>query len=73
MVRLEREIVELMQRGNQRSYDPMLVSPSRRIGSKTNTGIEQAQREVVDDIFLSREKIVGLDGVAGAGKTTTLP
>jgi len=26
----------------------------------------------VDEIFLSREKIVGLDGIAGAGKTTTL-
>jgi len=26
----------------------------------------------VDDIFISREKIVGLDGIAGAGKTTTL-
>ena len=26
----------------------------------------------MDDIFVSREKIVGLDGVAGAGKTTTL-
>ncbi|MGA7849105.1 MAG: AAA family ATPase, partial [Terriglobales bacterium] len=26
----------------------------------------------VDEIFLSREKVVGLDGIAGAGKTTTL-
>jgi ATP-dependent exoDNAse (exonuclease V) alpha subunit len=34
--------------------------------------LSRAQREAVDDIFLSREKIVGLDGVAGAGKTTTL-
>jgi ATP-dependent exoDNAse (exonuclease V) alpha subunit len=34
--------------------------------------LSRAQRKAVDDIFLSREKIVGLDGVAGAGKTTTL-
>jgi ATP-dependent exoDNAse (exonuclease V) alpha subunit len=34
--------------------------------------MSRAQREAVDDIFLSREKILGLDGVAGAGKTTTL-
>ena len=27
---------------------------------------------MVDDIFVSREKIVGLDGIAGTGKTTTL-
>jgi methyl-accepting chemotaxis protein len=25
----------------------------------------------VDEIFLSREKVVGLDGIAGAGKTST--
>ena len=31
-----------------------------------------AQREAVDAVFLSREKIVGLDGIAGGGKTTTL-
>ena len=31
-----------------------------------------SQRQAVDEIFLSREKIVGLDGIAGAGKTTTL-
>jgi ATP-dependent exoDNAse (exonuclease V) alpha subunit len=34
--------------------------------------LNRDQREAVDDIFLSREKIVGLDGVAGAGKTTAL-
>lgn len=32
----------------------------------------QSQLAAVDDIFLTREKIVGVDGVAGAGKTTTL-
>ncbi len=31
-----------------------------------------AQRTVADQIFESQERIVGLDGVAGAGKTTTL-
>ena len=31
-----------------------------------------SQRQAVDEIFLSREKVVGLDGIAGAGKTTTL-
>lgn len=34
--------------------------------------LSKAQLGAVDEIFLSREKIVGLDGVAGAGKTTTL-
>ena len=31
-----------------------------------------SQLRAADDIFLAREKIVALDGVAGAGKTTTL-
>ncbi|MEO8735991.1 MAG: AAA family ATPase, partial [Edaphobacter sp.] len=34
--------------------------------------LNASQRQAVDQIFLSREKIVGLDGVAGTGKTTTL-
>jgi conjugative relaxase-like TrwC/TraI family protein len=74
MIRMEREIVGRMQSGNQRYYsDPMLVSPSLRIATEDrHTELSPAQREVVDDIFVRREKIVGLDGIAGTGKTTTL-
>ncbi|MGA7565029.1 MAG: MobF family relaxase, partial [Terriglobales bacterium] len=74
MVRMEQEIIGRMQSGNQRTYgDPMLVSPSLRIATEDHhTELSPAQREVVDDIFVSREKIVGLDGIAGSGKTTTL-
>jgi ATP-dependent exoDNAse (exonuclease V) alpha subunit len=63
-----------MQRGNQRGYDdPMLVSPQLRIWTEDqHSELSRSQRQAVDEIFLSREKIVGLDGVAGAGKTTTL-
>jgi conjugative relaxase-like TrwC/TraI family protein len=74
MMRMKREIVGYMQRGNQRGYDdPMLVLPQLRISTEDrHPELSRAQRKAVDDIFLSREKIVGLDGVAGAGKTTTL-
>ena len=74
MVRMEQEIVGRMQSGNRRTYsDPMLVSPRLRIATEDrHTELSPAQRRVVDDIFLSREKIVGLDGIAGTGKTTTL-
>jgi ATP-dependent exoDNAse (exonuclease V) alpha subunit len=63
-----------MQRGNERGYgDPMLVSPQLRIWTEDrHPELSPAQRSAVDEIFVSREKIVGLDGVAGAGKTTTL-
>jgi len=74
MIRLEQEIVARMQSGNQRYFtDPMLVSPSLRIAIEDrHKELSPAQREVVDDIFVRREKIVGLDGIAGTGKTTTL-
>jgi conjugative relaxase-like TrwC/TraI family protein len=74
MIRMEKDIVGHMQRGNQRGYDdPMLVSPQLRIWTEDrHPELNRSQHKAVDEIFLSREKIVGLDGVAGAGKTTTL-
>ncbi len=74
MERMEREIVGRMQEGNWRDYsDPMLVSPHVRIATEDrHPELNASQRRAVDEIFLSREKIVGLDGIAGAGKTTTL-
>ena len=74
MAEMEREIVGRMQEGNQRYYtDPMLVSPQIRIATEDrHPELNPSQLQAVDEILLSREKIVGLDGVAGAGKTTTL-
>jgi conjugative relaxase-like TrwC/TraI family protein len=74
MIRMEREIVGRMQQGKRRDYsDPMLVSPQMRIATEDrHPELNGSQRQAVDEIFLSREKIVGLDGIAGAGKTTTL-
>jgi len=74
MVHMEREIVGRMQEGNRRDYsDPMLVSPQVRIATEDrHPELNTSQRQAVDEIFLSREKVVGLDGIAGAGKTTTL-
>ncbi|MGA7859418.1 MAG: MobF family relaxase, partial [Terracidiphilus sp.] len=74
MVRMEREIITRMQEGNQRGYsDPMLVSPQVRIRTgDQHPELSASQRQAVDSILISREKIVGLDGVAGAGKTTAL-
>jgi ATP-dependent exoDNAse (exonuclease V) alpha subunit len=74
MIRLEREIIARMQEGNRRGYcDPSLVSPQVRIRTEDrHPELSVSQRQAVDDILISREKIVGLDGIAGAGKTTTL-
>jgi ATP-dependent exoDNAse (exonuclease V) alpha subunit len=51
----------------------MLVPADIRIATEDrHPKLNAGQRQAVDEIFLSREKIIGLDGVAGAGKTTTL-
>jgi conjugative relaxase-like TrwC/TraI family protein len=74
MLRLERETVQLMQDGNKRGFeDQMLVGPGIRIATEDrHPELNAAQSEAVDAVFLAREKIVGLDGIAGGGKTTTL-
>ncbi|HTT18924.1 MAG TPA: MobF family relaxase [Candidatus Sulfotelmatobacter sp.] len=74
MAGMERKIVARMLEGNRRDYgDPMLVSPQVRIATEDrHPELNPSQLQAVDEILLSREKIVGLDGVAGAGKTTTL-
>ena len=74
MIRLERAIVGAVKSSNQQSYEnSMLVSHTLRVRIEdAHPELSKTQRAAVDEIFLSREKIVGLDGVAGAGKTTSL-
>ena len=74
MAGMEHEVIDRMLEGNKRDdSDPMLVSPPLRIATEDrHPELSPSQLQAVDEILLSREKIVGLDGVAGAGKTTTL-
>ena len=51
----------------------MLARPDIQIAIEDrHPELNAGQRQAVDQVFLSREKIIGVDGVAGAGKTTTL-
>ena len=74
MMALEREMVGLLHGENEPKYqNSMLLSHPLRIHAEDlHPELSKAQRAAVDEIFLSHEKIIGLDGVAGAGKTTTL-
>src|ERR1700693_1480526 len=67
MVRMESEVVGRMQEGHTRDYsDHMLVSPQVHIATEDrHPELNASQLQAVDDIFLSREKIIGLDGIAG--------
>jgi conjugative relaxase-like TrwC/TraI family protein len=74
MLRMERETIGRMQDGNTiQPNQPMLVEAKTRTEViEHNPMLNPSQQRAAEQIFESREKIVGLDGMAGVGKTTTL-
>jgi conjugative relaxase-like TrwC/TraI family protein len=72
MQRTEREIIDILQTSNDQ-HRPMLVEGRERFDTvDRHAELNASQRHAVEEVFATREKIVGMDGVAGAGKTTTL-
>ena len=72
MLRTEREIIDILHKSNDQ-HRPMLVEGRKRFDTvDRHPELNASQRHAVDEVFAAREKIVGMDGVAGAGKTTTL-
>jgi conjugative relaxase-like TrwC/TraI family protein len=72
MLRLERETIGYMLKGNRPDAQMLVRADIRLATEDRHRELNAGQRKAVDEVFLSREKIVGLDGVAGGGKTTTL-
>ena len=74
MDRMEREIVSRMDRGNWHleTSTPLAEKASRTEVLSHHPQLNSSQQNAADQILTSHEKIIGLDGVAGAGKTTTL-
>ena len=74
MIQMERAIVARMQEGNftleKRPAIHEAKDRAELLGRHPQ--LNHAQHKAADQILASQEKIVGLDGVAGAGKTTTL-
>ena len=66
----ERRVVEHMRQGQNR-FDP-LVSDKIRGEAVRAEHLSTTQREAVNKTLSSRDRVFGLQGVAGAGKTTTL-
>jgi len=72
MIRTEKEIVDILHQSNGQNR-PMLLEGRERFDTiDRHPELNTSQRQAVEEIFAAREKIVGMDGVAGAGKTTTL-
>ena len=71
MIQLERDTVERMRAG-QRTQSPLAPSDTRQDVLDNHPHLSETQRAAVEQILASRDQVQALEGVAGAGKTTTL-
>jgi conjugative relaxase-like TrwC/TraI family protein len=70
-IEAEREIVRRMHDG-QNHVAPVLSRPRAIAVADQHPHLNRAQKTVVEDVLSSRDRIQGIQGFAGAGKTTTL-
>ena len=71
MVQAEKEIVQTVLDGRGRAPQLMPVQQAIPL-SEANPQLNRAQRNAIEGVLTSNDRILGLQGVAGAGKTTTL-
>ena len=70
-IEAEHEIVRRMRDGQNQFQPVMTRSEAIRVVDQ-HPHLNRAQKSVVEDILSSPDRIHGIQGVAGAGKTTTL-
>ena len=71
MLDYERDNITRMKAGQGR-HDPMVSEQTRQELAGKFDHLSDSQRRAVEEILSSRDQVVGLEGVAGAGKTTSL-
>ncbi len=71
MVELEHDTIHAMRAGQQ-TYRPLAASVTRQAVQQASPHLSERQRGAVDRILATRDQVVALEGVAGAGKTTAL-
>jgi len=67
----EQEILRAMREGRNQ-VEPVLSRPQAIAVADEHSHLNRAQKTVVEDVLSSPDRIQGLQGFAGAGKTTTL-
>ena len=67
----EREIVRQMREG-QNQVEPVMSRQNAIITVDQRSYLNAGQKAVIEDVLSSPDRIQGIQGVAGAGKTTTL-
>src|SRR6266478_3488090 len=71
MIGYERETIQMMREG-QNEYPALASFETRREIDNHHPHLSQSQRVAVEQILASRDQVMALEGVAGAGKTTSL-
>ena len=70
-IEAEHDILRRMREG-QNHIEPVLSRAQAIALADQHSHLNQAQKGVVEDVLSSRDRIQGIQGFAGAGKTTTL-
>jgi conjugative relaxase-like TrwC/TraI family protein len=71
MIGYERDNIAYMRHG-QNQHEPMVSSETWREVEGKHAHLSGSQRAAVEQIVSNQDQIIGLEGVAGAGKTTSL-
>jgi conjugative relaxase-like TrwC/TraI family protein len=71
MLEYERDTIQIMRDG-QNKHEALVSFDVRRETDKDHPHLSDSQRAAVDQILSSRDQVMALEGVAGAGKTTSL-
>src|SRR5216683_3411094 len=71
MIHYERDTIHAMRAG-QNQHEPIASFETRREIEQDHSHLSQSQRAAVDQILSSSDQVTALEGVAGAGKTTSL-
>jgi conjugative relaxase-like TrwC/TraI family protein len=71
MIGHERDTINAMRAG-QNKYMALASLETRREIEREHTHLTQSQRAAVERILASRDQVTALEGIAGAGKTTSL-
>src|SRR6202166_434863 len=70
-IEAEHEIIRRVREG-QNHIEPVLPSPQAIAVADQHPHLNRAQKSVVEDVLSSPDRIQGIQGFAGSGKTTTL-
>jgi len=71
MIGCERDTINAMREG-QKQHGPIASFDVRREIEREHEHLSKSQRAAVEQILSSRDQVTALEGVAGAGKTTSL-